>query len=294
MMKQKAKNTDVRRIKIPTTKTISAVFDEAMLYGLRPPDARLDALCPWVFFQLWLPHRLRSPGPEYALTVWSEDWDPESETRPVAGRDFFLNDKYMHGQPHWICFPDRECFKNNREYQSLRHSWILVERSYPMVPCAENTPLPNRKQSKQQRAKLFSVYLRPWTLIASEANDAKPYIGDLDKVKTGTETHCDIRQAWKNYYLTGVPKTWAQQIMNFVRVTSAEGQSSFLDDEEEKNAKLNAVTCPLSSSDIGNLLECAYSQFNSKNHKADLEDEKAESRNRRMDEATATAVSALR
>ena len=82
--------------------------------------------------------------------------------------------------------------------------------------------------------------------------------------------------------------------MNFVRVTSAEGQSSFLDDEEEKNAKLNAVTCPLSSSDIGNLLECAYSQFNSKNNKADLEDEKAESRNRRMDEATATAVSALR
>ena len=144
--------------------------------GLRPPDGRLDALCPWVFYQLWYPHRLKKPTQNYTLTIWNDDWDPKSQERPVAGRDFFLNEKFMCGQPHWISFPERDCFKDNREYQSLRHSWILIERSYPMVPCAENTPLPNRKQSKQQRAKLFSVYLRPWTLLASEATSSKPYV----------------------------------------------------------------------------------------------------------------------
>ena len=76
---------------------------------------------------------------------------------------------------------------------------LIGRRCYPVVPCAENTPLPNRKQSKQQRAKLFSVYLRPWTLIAAEATDITPYIADLDKVETATESHRDIRAAWKQY-----------------------------------------------------------------------------------------------
>ena len=120
-----------------------------------------------------------------------------------GGKRFFLNEKFMCGQPHWISFPERDCFKDNREYQSLRHSWILIERSYPMVPCAENTPLPNRKQSKQQRAKLFSVYLRPWTLLASEATWSKPYIADLDIVHSETGTCRNVREAWKQYYKTG-------------------------------------------------------------------------------------------
>ena len=171
--------------------------------GLRPPDGRLDALCPWVFYQLWYPHRLKKPTQNYTLTIWNDDWDPKSQERPVAGRDFFLNEKFMCGQPHWISFPERDCFKDNREYQSLRHSWILIERSYPMVPCAENTPLPNRKQSKQQRAKLFSVYLRPWTLLASEATWSKPYIADLDIVHSDTGTCRNLREAWKQYYKTG-------------------------------------------------------------------------------------------
>ena len=173
-------------------------------YGWRPADARLDVMPPWVFCQWWYAHQLRSPSRGYALTVWSDDWDPQSQTRPVAGQDFFLNHKVLQGNPHWICFPDRPCFKNNRDYQTFRHSWILVERSYPMVPCAGNTPLPNRKQSKQQRAKILSVYLRPWTLIATEATATKPYIANLDAVQVADVAHTDMRMAWKQYYTTGM------------------------------------------------------------------------------------------
>ena len=153
---------------------------------------------PW-----WKPHRLRNPSKNYSLTVWSDDWDPKSEQRPIAGRDFFLNENCIRGNPHWLCFPDRKCFRSNSDYQSLRHSWILVERTYPMVPCAENTPLPNRKQSKQQRAKILSVYLRPWALIAAEATDEKPYIADLDEVRSSDAAHRNMREAWKRYYSIG-------------------------------------------------------------------------------------------
>ena len=82
--------------------------------------------------------------------------------------------------------------------------------------------------------------------------------------------------------------------MNAVRVTTAEGQASFLDDEEDKASKLNAVTCALSTSDIASLLEDAHSKLATKNTKAESASEQAEVRNRRLDEATATAVSTLR
>ena len=152
-----------------------------MVLRKAPVFANLVPCTPW-----WLPHRLRKPSKNYSLTVWSDDWDPNAEQRPVAGRDFFLNEKCIHGSPHWLCFPDRKCFRSNSDYQSFRHSWILVERTYPVVPCPENTPLPNRKQSKQQRAKILSVYLRPWTLIAAEATDEKPYIADLVEVRSSS------------------------------------------------------------------------------------------------------------
>ena len=72
------------------------------------------------------------------------------------------------------------------------------------------------------------------------------------------------------------------------------GYSSFLDDDEEKNKKMNAVTCPLSTEDIEELLQSAYSQLLSNSKDTDLTSHQPEIKNRRLDEATATAVSALR
>ena len=100
-----------------------------------------------------------------------------------------------------------------------------------------------------------------------------------------------MREAWKQYYLTGIPKPWFQQILNFVRVTMAESQASFLDDEEAANNKLAAVKCSLSPADIGNLLDTAYSQLSSRSKDAEAVDERP---NRRLNQATKTAVTTLR
>jgi len=72
-----------------------------------------------------------------------------------------------------------------------------------VVPCAENTPLPNRKQSKQQRAKMLSVYLRPWTLIDEEAIINKPHIANLDSMEISVASHRNMRHVWKNYFSFG-------------------------------------------------------------------------------------------
>ena len=133
--------------------------------------------------------------------------------KPAARKDFFVDEETIKKNPHWLCFPEREGFDSNPHYHALRHSWMLVERSYPMVPCAAHTPLPNHRMTKQQRAKIFSIYLRPWTLVHSEADAEKPYIVDLDVVHSERTVTRDMRQAWKSYYCTGVGHPWADQVL---------------------------------------------------------------------------------
>ena len=80
-------------------------------------------------------------------------------------------------------FPKRNMRRDKAGYETFRHSWILVQRTRPVVPCPENTPLPSRKHTKEQRAKILSVYLRPWTLVHQESSVDVPHLVDLDLAK---------------------------------------------------------------------------------------------------------------
>jgi hypothetical protein len=40
--------------------------------------------------------------------------------------------------------------------------------------------MPDREATADGRARLFSVYLRPWVLDRADADDAVPHIADLD------------------------------------------------------------------------------------------------------------------
>ena len=82
--------------------------------------------------------------------------------------------------------------------------------------------------------------------------------------------------------------------MNFARVTSAEGRAAYMDDDEERHSKMDAVTCSLKNSDIQGLLEAAQTQLNHQCNAAKGSGTQPERRNRRLYEATVTAVSAMR
>ena len=75
-----------------------------------------------------------------------------------------------------------------------------------MVPCPEKAPPPNRQISKEARAKLFSVYLRPWTLAPPMATADVPFLGDLAAAPAGADELLakvsekeSFRLNWKEY-----------------------------------------------------------------------------------------------
>ncbi len=176
-------------------------------------------------------------------------------------------------------FPKRHFGDGNAQYHTFRNSWILIERSRPVVPCPENTPLPSRKNTKAQRSKILSVYLRPWTLVQQEGCVDVPYLADLDVLAedwqrlqntSKTETvlpHAaqgatrDMRRAWKQYYLSRVPAPFASQVTNFLRAVCAEGRNNEIDDEDKRATRLDSVTCSVTKDDVSRILEKASSQL---------------------------------
>ena len=73
-----------------------------------------------------------------------------------------------------IMFPDTTLLK------VFRFEWMLLRTERPYVPQPEGTPMPDREKTADGKAKLFSIYLRPWVLERNDASKAVPLLTDLD------------------------------------------------------------------------------------------------------------------
>ena len=118
-----------------------------------------------------------------------------------------MNDEAVKALKDVVAFPD--CAATN----PLRHYFILRRRPRPVVPCPEHTPLPKRGETTEERAKKFSVYLRPWTLLPECASAVVPHLRDLNLMtwissrKRGkTDVRADeatpersFRKTWRRY-----------------------------------------------------------------------------------------------
>ena len=51
-----------------------------------------------------------------------------------------------------------------------------------MVPAPSNTPMPDKQRNAEAKARLYSVYLRPWTLHNDTATPEVPHITNLDEL----------------------------------------------------------------------------------------------------------------
>ena len=118
---------------------------------------------PWEFVQWWKPIQLQQPSKWYKYTKWTPDADQEN---PVPGVDYVLVPTKLEHEDILVLPPRTPA---SQQYEMLRHSWVLVRRKQPSVPCPENTPLPNSKMTSGQRNKIFSVHLRAWTMAPSDA-----------------------------------------------------------------------------------------------------------------------------
>ena len=144
------------------------------LYGFRcrnPKNPGVFLLSPWEFLMHWKCVRLPAPSEGSTcdgipLSAWKE-----VSTGPLD------------------CVPNRDAestrllfFPRIPGEMQLRSKWCMQKHIRPMVPAPSNTPLPDKAPDADGKGKLYSIYLRPWTLDRSAATDEVPYITDLDLV----------------------------------------------------------------------------------------------------------------
>ena len=75
-----------------------------------------------------------------------------------------------------LCFPPHE-----GEMQLDKH-WYMQRRIPPIVPAPTDTPMPDKQCDAEERDKLFSLYLRPWTLSHEKPCGEVPHIINLDVI----------------------------------------------------------------------------------------------------------------
>ena len=78
----------------------------------------------------------------------------------------------------YVAYPDAP------ETQEARHRWVLLRQSIPKVPQPSRTPLLRKTMDAEERGRILSVYLRPWTLLRHQATVHVPFLSDLNVVIT--------------------------------------------------------------------------------------------------------------
>ena len=244
--------------------------DASSSYGFRGNDARVYYLSPWEFVQAFRVVRVPAPCEDNRTTRWVKK---ANRVNPIAGTDYVFT-SFAINNPDVVLFPELHDCNNMWEF---RHTWMMLRRSRPVVPCPEDTPLPNRRNTKEHRAKLLNIYLRPWTLVREHATLEVPFILDLQLTKNewleaNTETvqarkrcrtkTCEtannprptLRRSWKDYLSRVLPGA-AAGVRNFLLATMAEGRNIDRDDTAaDAAAKMPAITCHLTVTDVADLL----------------------------------------
>ena len=73
---------------------------------------------------------------------------------------------------------------------NLRKLWYMRRRPRPKTPAPSNTPLPDKQKNQEDKARLFSLYMRPWVLDRRFANDEVPFIADLNVIPVAQPKAC--------------------------------------------------------------------------------------------------------
>ena len=72
---------------------------------------------------------------------------------------------------------------------SLRHCWCWEPRNRPAVPVWSYAKMPSSRWSPAENARMFCVFMRPWTLQPEEATVDNPLLWNLGRM-VNTEQKC--------------------------------------------------------------------------------------------------------
>lgn len=127
--------------------------------------------------------------------------------------------------------PDELAFPDTPRLQQFRKTWFLHRRHRLRIPTTYRTKLPKaRRDSKEEQGRLYSVYLRPWTLLEEAASAHVPFLGHLGRPRLaaqhaqGGEQNPLKTGYWENwlFYLRGqvVSRHQCRIIKQFVGITN--------------------------------------------------------------------------
>ena len=234
-----------------------AITPHAAAYGFRGRHPSVYYLSPWEFcmfvqvIKLWPPaHPANLDAP---LTEWTDeglafyeahkaDEDPV-ELTPGLHWKVVEPSIYSHRRDY-ITYPSE-----GTTLEHFRHKWVMQLQQRPFVPQPSGTPMPEKRHTVEERARLLSVYLRPWVLLRCHVSTHVPYLTDLntkrewnttmrDSVRKRQKTtpvlppHCSWRHSWKEYVRHHIVSHHAAKIIgNFLAGTCC--YSSHTQDVEE-------------------------------------------------------------
>ena len=188
-------------------------------YGYRGSHPAVYYLNPWEVVMLWgflpLPRPKASiESDPVPLTRWKTHPKTKEETaeykpNPAAaygGEDAEASVLFYDTIPGEVQLKDR---------------WYMRRRLRPMVPAPSSTPMPDKAKSIVEKARLFSLYLRPWVLDAALAYEHGhvPRISDLDIVQSPSKPK--MRISTKSASACGiVVRSYSQASSAYVSVCS--------------------------------------------------------------------------
>ena len=157
-------------------------------YGFRGTDPRVYRLNPWEFLRLW--EVLPLPKPPFkadpnrvSLSTWTGEVSINADgteerlygPNPLVASAKAGSASYLE---NIVFFPEL-----SGDVQ-LRQRWYMQRRRRPIVPAPMNTPVPDKQSTPDAKARLFSVYMRPWVLERRFATKGiAPHLVDLDLVQ---------------------------------------------------------------------------------------------------------------
>ena len=165
---QKPGEGKTRKVHMPRKGQYAIDFDEVSAYGYRPPHPDLFYLSPWEFVQWYKVVRLREPSREYVWSKWTAEGKRKVKRRNRGEKivmipcvDYVLSDEHIKHLNYVFPYPEEKLGFDGKApegYKEFRHTWLIVRRERPVVPCPRQTPLPGKRMSKERRAIIFSVY----------------------------------------------------------------------------------------------------------------------------------------
>ena len=80
----------------------------------------------------------------------------------------------------------------------FRHEWVMMLQARPFVPQPSGAPMPDKRHSVKERARILSVYLRPWFLSRCDVSTHVPHLTQLNTMRNWNDiTRDSVRKRSK-------------------------------------------------------------------------------------------------